>query len=439
MQPRRPHPQTAPSTFTTMCPISPAKPRPRQRRPPWTNAPPTPVPQNTAMNDSRSRPAPRRASASVAAPTSLVTRTGAPTASPRTSASGKLPSQPGRFLALVTVPASASTWPGEPTPTPIRSPDWACAAVAASPSTSAIACATSAGPPRCGVLPRDWPSTSWCSSITTAWIFVPPRSMPPRSAMPLTYPHGAAADRGARRHPAKMRCAVAILVTAAALVACGAGGQEHGGADRADAAQARGARLEQIGRFQAPLYVASAPGDDRHLYVVEQGGRIMVLRGRRQQARPFLDIRPRVLSGGEQGLLSVAFAPDFRRSRLLYVYFTGRDAREYVVEYRAASAERVRPASARVVLAMDDPEPNHNGGLLLFGPDRHLYIGTGDGGGGDDQHGSRGNAQDLGSLLGKILRIDPVESGGRPYTVPADNPFVGRSGARPEIYSYGLR
>ena len=88
---------------------------------------------------------------------------------------------------------------------------------------------------------------------------------------------------------------------------------------------------------------------------------------------------------------------------------------------------------------MDDEEGNHNGGLLLFGPDKHLYIGTGDGGGGGDQHGARGNAQNLGSLLGKLLRIDPAEAGGRPYSVPSDNPFVGRDGARGEIYSYGLR
>src|SRR5919107_5201439 len=90
-------------------------------------------------------------------------------------------------------------------------------------------------------------------------------------------------------------------------------------------------------------------------------------------------------------------------------------------------------------MRMADPEPNHNGGLLVFGPDRLLYIGTGDGGGAYDRHGSRGNAQDLDSLLGKILRIDPRRSGGRPYSVPARNPFTGRSGARPEIYSYGLR
>jgi hypothetical protein len=88
---------------------------------------------------------------------------------------------------------------------------------------------------------------------------------------------------------------------------------------------------------------------------------------------------------------------------------------------------------------MADSESNHNGGLLLFGPGGHLYIGTGDGGGGGDRHGARGNAQNLGSLLGKILRIDPLPSGGRAYSVPRSNPFAGRPGARGEIYSYGLR
>ena len=154
---------------------------------------------------------------------------------------------------------------------------------------------------------------------------------------------------------------------------------------------------------------------------------------------PFLDIRSQVTAGGEQGLLSVAFAPDYARSGRFYVYFTDRSADQRVVEYRRASAERADAGSARLVLKMDDSEGNHNGGLLLFGPDRHLYIGTGDGGGAGDQHGARGNAQNLGSLLGKLLRIDPAEAGGRPYTVPSDNPFVGRSGARGEIYSYGLR
>jgi glucose/arabinose dehydrogenase len=154
---------------------------------------------------------------------------------------------------------------------------------------------------------------------------------------------------------------------------------------------------------------------------------------------PFLDIRSQVTAGGEQGLLGLAFAPDYKTSGRFYVYFTDRSQDQRVVEYKRASGERADAGSARLVLKMDDAEGNHNGGELLFGPDKHLYIGTGDGGGGGDQHGARGNAQNLGSLLGKLLRIDPAAAGGRPYSVPSDNPFVGRGGARGEIYSYGLR
>ncbi len=147
----------------------------------------------------------------------------------------------------------------------------------------------------------------------------------------------------------------------------------------------------------------------------------------------------RVDAGGERGLLSLAFAPGYARTGRFYVYYTDRAGDTRVVEYRRASAEQADAGSARVVLAQDQPEPNHNGGQLLFGPDGLLYIGLGDGGGGGDQHGRRGNGQDLGSLLGKILRIDPRASGGRAYSVPRSNPFVGRDGARPEIWAYGLR
>ena len=244
------------------------------------------------------------------------------------------------------------------------------------------------------------------------------------------------------------RAAVIVLATAALVGACGSGDGASGGTgasgtangdDAPATAAARGVRLKRIGRFSSPVYVTAPPGDRRHLFVVEQEGRIRVLVGGRVRKTPFLDIRSQVTAGGEQGLLSVAFAPDYARSGRFYVYFTDRSADQRVVEYRRASAERADAGSARLVLKMDDSEGNHNGGLLLFGPDRHLYIGTGDGGGAGDQHGSRGNAQNLGSLLGKLLRIDPAEAGGRPYTVPSDNPFVGRSGARGEVYSYGLR
>ena len=202
---------------------------------------------------------------------------------------------------------------------------------------------------------------------------------------------------------------------------------------------AKGTRLVRIGTFANPVYVTSPRTDRRRVFVVEQGGRIMVVRGGRKLARPFLDIRSQVTAGGEQGLLSVAFAPDYEQSKRFYVYYTDRAGDQRVVEYRAASAERADPTSARLVLRMPDQESNHNGGLLLFGPDDLLYIGTGDGGGGGDPHGQRGNGQNLGSLLGKILRIDPRAADGRPYAVPEANPFRGRSGARGEIYAYGLR
>jgi glucose/arabinose dehydrogenase len=185
--------------------------------------------------------------------------------------------------------------------------------------------------------------------------------------------------------------------------------------------------------------VTAPPGDRRRVFVVEQEGRIRVVRGGRILRRPFLDIAGRVSAGGERGLLSVAFAPDYARSRRFYVYYTDNDGHTRVVEYRRATPDRANPGSARLVLFQRQPEANHNGGLVVFGPDRLLYIGLGDGGGADDQHGSRGNGQDLGTLLGKILRIDPRPAGGRPYRIPRSNPFLGRAGARGEIYSYGLR
>jgi glucose/arabinose dehydrogenase len=206
-------------------------------------------------------------------------------------------------------------------------------------------------------------------------------------------------------------------------------------------AAATGVRLVKVGSFDAPVYVTAPPGDTRRLFVVEQGGTIRVIRGGKKLAKPFLDLSSITTSGGEQGLLSMAFAPDYARTRRFYVDYTDKAGRQSVVEYKRSvrSADRALASSRRTVLRYDGLEPNHNGGLLLFGPDRLMYLGTGDGGGGNDQHGSRGNAQDLGSILGKILRIDPRRSGSRPYSIPSSNPFAGRAGARGEIYSYGLR
>jgi glucose/arabinose dehydrogenase len=225
----------------------------------------------------------------------------------------------------------------------------------------------------------------------------------------------------------------ALAALSGVLLVVGACGSDNSGQAGASSAtqKARGAatgvRLVKVGSFSSPVYVTAPRGDDRRIFVVEQGGTIRVVRGGKRLSRPFLDVRSRIISGGEQGLLSMAFAPDYARTRRFYVNYTDKGGLQRIVEYRrsASSADRALPSSARTVLRYDGVEANHNGGLLVFGPDRLLYAGTGDGGGANDQHGARGNAQDLSSLLGKIL--------------PASNPFAGRSGARPEIYSYGLR
>ena len=247
---------------------------------------------------------------------------------------------------------------------------------------------------------------------------------------------------------------LASVIICAALVFAACGGEDAGDdgagtasaattprAGGAQAAASRGVRLASVGTFDTPVYVTAPRGDRRSIFVVEQEGTIRVVRGGKRVARPFLDIRSRVTSGGEQGLLSMAFAPDYAKTRRFYVNYTDRSGVQRVVEYRrsASSGDRADARSARLVLRYDGIEPNHNGGQLAFGPDRLLYVGTGDGGGADDQHGTRGNAQDLGKLEGKLLRIDPRPSGGRPYGVPASNPFISRGGARGEIYSYGLR
>lgn len=237
----------------------------------------------------------------------------------------------------------------------------------------------------------------------------------------------------------------ALIVALACAVSLGACGSSSAGempaatSSAAAAPAAGGVKLVSVGKFNMPLYVTAPPKDLRRVMVVQQGGRISVVRDGKSLGRPFLDISSRVTAGGEQGLLGLAFAPNYAKSGLFYVYFTRRDGKQEVAELRRATSDRANAGSIRSVLVMDDPEANHNGGQLNFGPDGLLYIGTGDGGGGGDQHGAIGNAQNLGSLLGKILRINPRRAGSKAYSVPASNPFVGRAGARREIFSYGLR
>ena len=237
--------------------------------------------------------------------------------------------------------------------------------------------------------------------------------------------------------------ALVALLSGVLLVVSGCGGGDDDGTAPDSRAKPKsndvgngrgGVRLEEIGSFDDPLYVTQPANDGPDLYVVEQGGTVERV-APDGSSTTFLDVTDQIVSGGEQGLLSIAFAPDYADSGLLYADFTNRSGDTRVVEYRAEDGA-VDPGSARTLLAVDQPFPNHNGGLVLFGPDGKLYIGLGDGGGGGDPDR---NGLDLGTLLGKILRIDPAPDGSSPYTIPADNPFVDEPGARPEIYSYGLR
>jgi glucose/arabinose dehydrogenase len=193
------------------------------------------------------------------------------------------------------------------------------------------------------------------------------------------------------------------------------------------------ARLIASG-FTLPLDLQAAPGHSERLYVVEQGGRIRVILDGLVLPEPFLDISDRLETGGERGLLGLAFHPEFATNGRIFVNYTSPGGATRVSEFRASSADRADPATERVRLLVPQPFSNHNGGSLAFGDDGHLYIALGDGGGGGDPLGS---GQDLSVLLGKILRID-VDSGA-PYAVPADNPFVSTAGAEPEIWAYGLR
>lgn len=202
--------------------------------------------------------------------------------------------------------------------------------------------------------------------------------------------------------------------------------------------------------FTAPVYVGDAGDGSGRLFVVEQGGKIKIIRNGQVLSQPFLDISDRVGFSGEAGLLSVAFPPDFRTAGYFFVYYnanadlaapepsdagnnSGYDT--VVARFRLTSdPDRADPATEQRILVRNQPYPNHNGGLIAFGPDGYLYLGLGDGGnGGDPQN----QAQNLDTLLGKMLRIQVGATGA--YTIPASNPFAHTAGARGEIWAYGLR
>jgi glucose/arabinose dehydrogenase len=192
--------------------------------------------------------------------------------------------------------------------------------------------------------------------------------------------------------------------------------------------------IEVASGLSSPLYLTS-PANDSRLFVVEQAGRIRIIKNGQVLAQPFLDIVSRVSSGGERGLLSVAFHPSYAANGFFYVNFTDLAGNTRVERFKVSSNPDVGDASSsKLILGVTQPFANHNGGLNLFGPDGMLYIGLGDGGSGGDP---QGNGQRTNTLLGKILRID-VDNGD-PYSIPSGNPFANQSGARPEIWAFGLR
>jgi Glucose / Sorbosone dehydrogenase len=200
---------------------------------------------------------------------------------------------------------------------------------------------------------------------------------------------------------------------------------------------AQGATLQQVGGFEEPIYVTSDPGNPNRLFVVERVGRIALVQ--EGAVSVFVDLRADVsCCNGEQGLLSIALAPDFDTSGRLYVDYIGKEAQPeiHVAELRANGASAPL-SSLRPILSIPHPnQTNHYGGQLQFGPEGDLFVSTGDGGGSNDQEH---NAQGIGKPLGKILRLDPDPSGVLPYTAPADNPFAGGTGWEPLVWSYGLR
>ncbi len=223
-----------------------------------------------------------------------------------------------------------------------------------------------------------------------------------------------------------------LLINVGVLLGCSEATEAEDDSTNGSGAVALDAEVV-VGGLSAPVYLAAPTGDSR-LFVVEQAGRVRIVEGGQLMATPFLDITDRVVSGGERGLLSIAFHPLYDSNGYFYVSYTGDGGDSRIERYSVTGDPNVAdPASAKLILTVSQPFSNHNGGLIAFGPDGMLYIGLGDGGSGGDP---QGHGQNTSTLLGSLLRIDV--DGGDPYAVPAGNPFVGGVGAD-EIWAYGLR
>ncbi len=244
-------------------------------------------------------------------------------------------------------------------------------------------------------------------------------------------------SRRPARHP---KVALAVFVGAVLLgsTSCSGGPATKSAPGLSPGGAGIRATLVASGLSQ-PLDLTAPPGDTARVFIVEKTGAIRILRQGAVLPTPFLDISSRVSSGTEQGLLGLAFHPQYAANGKLYVNYTDLAGDTHIVEFTASADLDRASSTGRELLFVHQPYANHNGGGLAFGPDGYLYIGLGDGGSGGDPGG---RAQNPDSLLGKLLRInvnstDPAA--GTEYVIPPDNPFRGRTGYRPEIWDLGLR
>jgi glucose/arabinose dehydrogenase len=195
-----------------------------------------------------------------------------------------------------------------------------------------------------------------------------------------------------------------------------------------------------VGGLSKPVDFAADPTDDTRFYIVEQTGTIRVIEDGTLRLSPFFtaDKDNFTDKGWEQGLLGMAFDPGYADNGFFYINYTGKGGTTHISRFKAASPTEADPRSEEIILTIDQPFGNHNGGGIVFGPDDYLYIGTGDGGAANDPFG---NGQKLDTLLGKMLRIDVTgePDDGLNYAIPDDNPFIDDENARPEIWAYGLR
>jgi len=255
--------------------------------------------------------------------------------------------------------------------------------------------------------------------------------------------------------PVSLQCSLrsvlpvlSLPLAAGLLAACGGGGGGGGGGGSTPPPVSTPTPQQSVtinltlapyaSGLTAPTYLTAPPGDTRQ-FVTERAGRILVMRSGSALARPFLDIRASVSTAGEGGLLSMAFDPGYATNGRFYVYRTDLNGDIVVERYTVSSnADVADPASALTIIRIPHPTyQNHVGGTVAFGPDGYLYLGTGDGGGAGDPNR---NAQNLGSLLGKLLRLDvSAASATEPYRIPSTNPYANQTGNRGEIWASGLR